>query len=75
MKALINPDYGHQVQDVQPEEFPVVPPLYFVDCDETILAYCFNYNPETGDFIDTRPPPPPAPVDPANPEGPSVIAE
>lgn len=72
MKALINPDYGHQVQDVQQNEFPVVSPLYFVDCTEDVVAYGFNYNPDTGEFVDTRPPPPVVPEGPAD-TGPTVV--
>ena len=51
MKALINPEYNNQVQDVQPEKFPVVEPLYFVDCPPDIIPYVYTYNPDTKEFI------------------------
>lgn len=61
-KALINPNCNNQVQDVQPQDFNVVPPLFWVDCPDDIIAYGFNYDPDTGEFIDLFPPPPPAPA-------------
>jgi hypothetical protein len=42
MKALISPleqrERGVRVAQVEQEEFPVAPPLFWVDCDDTVHA-------------------------------------
>lgn len=43
MKALISPLQGNLVADVVQQEFEVAPPLFWVDCDDTIISYQFVY--------------------------------
>lgn len=46
MKALISPMQDNFVVQVEKDEniFEVAAPLYWVDCDDSIIAYEFKYN-------------------------------
>ena len=59
MKALISPleprGGGFRVAQVEQEEFPVAPPLFWVDCDESITAEMAYVD---GVFVDFNPVPP-----------------
>ena len=81
MKALISPDekvynyedppiqIGVRVCDVEAAEFPVAAPLFWVDCDSTIVADRFYYNGGTLYPVPVRPKPPQA----TNETGPLVV--
>jgi hypothetical protein len=43
MKALINPEQNNFVVEVASKEFEVALPLYWVDCDSSVVAYKFCY--------------------------------
>lgn len=49
MKALISPmeprEQGYRVAQVEEIEFDVAAPLFWIDCDNTIKADKFWYNP------------------------------
>lgn len=58
MKALINPQENNLVCDVQPQDFDVASPLYWVDCDDNITIG--NYTYDNGVFVPYTPPAPTA---------------
>ena len=58
MKALISPMQNNLVADVVQQEFEVAQPLFWVDCDETIISYQFVY--QDGVFSPYIPPVPTA---------------
>jgi hypothetical protein len=58
MKALINPQQNNLVCDVQPQEFQIAEPLYWVDCDSNITVG--NYTYDNGVFVPYTPPAPTA---------------
>jgi hypothetical protein len=80
-KALISPnqpcmsydkppvELGVYVVEIADAEFPVAAPLFWTDCDDTIIAYQFYWN--NGLFYPVPIPPPPVPVPPG--EAPTVI--
>lgn len=86
-KALISPlqpayDYndppnllGDTVVEVADAEFPVTPPLFWTDCDDTVIAYGFYWNAGQISPIPTPPPPPPpvAPSEVIGDNGPTVM--
>lgn len=43
MKALINPLQNNIVVEVTDKQFDVANPLFWVDCDNTIVAYEYQY--------------------------------
>jgi hypothetical protein len=49
MKALISPNEpahgGYRVAEVGPAEFPVAPPLFWVDCSDEVVADDYYYDP------------------------------
>jgi len=49
MKALISPNEprysGYRVAQVEQQEFEVAPPLFWVNCDDTVKADLFWYDP------------------------------
>jgi hypothetical protein len=49
MKALISPDEpretGYRVAQIENQEFEVAEPLFWVDCDDTVKADQFWYDP------------------------------
>jgi hypothetical protein len=49
MKALISPNEpfgtGYRVADIHPIGFDVAQPLFWVDCDDNVLADQFWYDP------------------------------
>jgi len=53
MKALISPneprENGYRVAEVEPDDkvFEVAQPLFWVDCDENVVANLFWYDPKT----------------------------
>jgi hypothetical protein len=53
MKALISPneprEVGYRVAEVEPDDkvFDVAPPLFWVDCENDVVADHFWYDPET----------------------------
>ena len=72
MKALISPnekvynyddppvEIGVRVAEVAAAEFPIAAPLFWVDCDSTIVADEFYYNGGTLYPVPVKPLPPPA---------------
>lgn len=38
MKALISPQENNRIAQVSPEDFPIAPPLFWVDCPEDITT-------------------------------------
>lgn len=58
MNALISPVQNNLVVEVTENVFDVAPPLYWVECDNTITSYDYVY--ENGQFIPYVPPPPSA---------------
>jgi hypothetical protein len=54
MKALISPnevrETGYRVAEVAANTFDVAQPLFWVDCDNSIVADQFWFNPETSSF-------------------------
>ena len=63
---------GDRVAEVNENEFPVAPPLFWTDCADDVVADEWYWN--EGQFYPVPTPPPPSFVDPANPsEGPTVI--
>jgi hypothetical protein len=77
MHALISPNekavswdgtvLGQRVAEVVQETFQVAPPLFWVDCDDTIQPDRFYYLDGTFGPIPPPPPPPPAPEPPVTP--------
>lgn len=61
---------GDRVAQVENAEFPVAPPLFWVDCQDDILADEFYWN--EGLFYPVPEPPPP-PLSDVPSEGPVVI--
>ena len=51
MKSLINPNQpildGYYVVEVAQNDFPVAEPLFWLDCDNTVVAYEYYYEPTT----------------------------
>lgn len=49
MKALISPiepkETGYRVAQVENQEFEVAEPLFWIDCDDTVKADLFWYDP------------------------------
>jgi hypothetical protein len=49
MKALISPneprETGYRVAEVEPQEFEVAQPLFWVDCADDVIADQFWYDP------------------------------
>jgi hypothetical protein len=43
MKALIDPNQEDLVIQVEQQQFEVANPFYWVDCDDTIVAFKFKY--------------------------------
>jgi hypothetical protein len=43
MKALIDPNQEDLVIQVEQQDFEVANPFYWVDCDDTIVAFQFKY--------------------------------
>jgi len=54
MKALITPneirEQGYRVAQVEQQEFEVALPLFWVDCDDTIVADKFWFDPTDNSF-------------------------
>ena len=54
MKALISPieirEEGYRVAEIHETGFPVAEPLFWIDCDNTIIADQFWYNPSDSTF-------------------------
>ena len=82
-KALISPNQpcmsyddppvvlGDYVAQVSDEEFPVAKPLFWADCDDTIIAYQYYWK---NDLFHLVPDPPQSePTQPAGNNGPSVF--
>jgi hypothetical protein len=67
MKALISPseprESGYRVAEVEPDDFPVAQPLFWVDCAADVVADQFWYDPET-QTIKPVPQPEPEPEQP-----------
>jgi len=65
MKALISPkeprETGYRVAEVEPVDFPVAQPLFWVDCADDVVADQFWYDPETASI---KPIPQPEPEQP-----------
>jgi hypothetical protein len=57
MKALITPNeirkQGYRVAQVEQQEFDVALPLFWVDCDDTIVADKFWFDPTDNSFKET----------------------
>ena len=61
MKALISPDQkvysytgaliGERVAEVSAADFPVAPPLFWVDCSDQVVADQWYYDPSNGDIL------------------------
>ena len=64
-KALISPNEpvqtGHRVAQVEPVEniFSVAEPLYWIDCEDDVVADQFWFNTETQTIVAVPPPPKP----------------
>lgn len=67
-KALISPDQkvfnpntgaelGERVAEVAQSDFPIAPPLFWVDCADDVIADLFYYNPTNGEILPTPQPP------------------
>lgn len=56
MKALINPNQDNLVVEVQEQAFEVAQPFYWVDCDDSIMAYKYTYNDGQFDIYMPNPP-------------------
>lgn len=54
MKALITPnevrEQGYRVAQVEQQEFEVALPLFWVDCDDTIVADQYWFDPTNNSF-------------------------
>ena len=70
-KALISPnekvfgldtgvELGERVADTAAQDFPIAPPLFWVDCADDIVAGLFYYNPANGEILPIPMPPEPA---------------
>lgn len=60
MQALINPNNGYIVQQIEVQKFPVSPPCFWVNCDETVNV---GYVWQNGVFLAPVPPVPPVPTE------------
>ena len=67
-KALISPnekvfdpntgaELGERVAEVAQADFPIAPPLFWVDCADDVVAGFFYYNPSNGEILPTPQPP------------------
>jgi hypothetical protein len=63
MKALISPNEnrqtGYRVAQTAQESFEVAPPLFWADCDESISADAYWYDPADSTFKPVPLPEPP----------------
>jgi hypothetical protein len=68
--ALIEPqmpyETGFVITCVNPNSFEVCPPLYWVECDDNIIAYQYWYDPITQIISEIPLPPPIEPIEPEN---------
>jgi len=55
MKALINPNQpileGYYVVEVATVDFPVASPMFWNDCEETVVAYEYYFEPVSGQIL------------------------
>jgi hypothetical protein len=63
MKALISPieprETGYRVAEVSKVSFDVAPPLFWIDCDESIVQDIFWYDPSDQTIKPIHEPEPP----------------
>ena len=63
MKALINPneprETGYRVCQTEKKEFDVCEPLFWIDCNDTITADLYWFDPSDNTFKDFPLPPEP----------------
>jgi len=64
-------EVGCYVVEVSDNDFPVAEPLFWTDCDDTIIAYQYYWN--SGSFHLVPNPPQSEPTQPAGNNGPSVF--
>jgi hypothetical protein len=54
-KALISPnefiETGYRVAEVSKSGFPVAPPLFWVDCEDSVTAEDYWYNPDNQQIV------------------------
>lgn len=68
MKALISPNEprqtGYRVAEVEPQQFDVAEPLFWVDCADDVVADQFWYDPSDQTIKPMpQPEPPPEPAE------------
>jgi hypothetical protein len=64
-------ELGYSVVQVETQDFPVAEPLFWTDCDDTIIAYQYYW--KNGLFHLVPDPPQSEPTQPAGNNGPSVF--